>query len=131
MTIDPARDKQGIETALRELLEESLAYQRVKGSMESAADDTRESMLASLPPRTLAAGYYSAAEHLLWVEARVKAGVPLLLISWEADGMVLLGRVRRQFEHDHPPCYKCGELQSGRFATSCHACGAEFKRGNR
>jgi hypothetical protein len=78
----------------------------------------------------LAAGYYRAAEHLFWVESRMKAGVVLALVSWEADGMVLMGRVRREFEHDHPPCCSCGELQLGRFATSCHACGAEFKRGH-
>jgi len=129
MSIDPARDTEGIETALRELMEESLAFNRVKDSMETAAEATRDSMLGSLPPRTLAAGYYRAAEHLLWLDARLKT-MPLALAAYEMDGLVALARVRREFEHDHPPCCQCGELQLGRFATSCHACGLEFKRGH-
>lgn len=130
MAIDPARDAEGIQTALRELLEESLAFARVKGSMETAGDETREMMIRSLPPRTLAAGYYRMAEHLLWLEARIKSVMTLPLAAYEMEGIVSLARVRREFEHDHPPCFQCGELQLGRFATSCHACGAEFKRGN-
>jgi hypothetical protein len=130
MSIDPARDTQGMQAALRELLEESLEFARVKDSMETAAEATRESMLGSLPPRTLAAGYYTAAEHLFWLEARLKVGAALVLSFAEADGLVLLSRARGEFEHNHPPCYKCGKLQAGLFATSCPACGADFKKGN-
>jgi hypothetical protein len=93
MSIDPARDTEGIETALRELMEESLAFNRVKDSMETAAEATRDSMLGSLPPRTLAAGYYRAAEHLLWLDARLKT-MPLALAAYEMDGLVALARVQ-------------------------------------
>lgn len=130
MSIDVTRDLEGIQQAIADLLEEAFVWSRVAPSMDGAAEGTRERMMGTLPPRKLSPGYYRIAQYLLWLEERIRVCVP---VSWlpaaDADGLCVLARARAQFENNHPTCSVCGAPQDSRFATSCHQCGAEFKRG--
>jgi len=86
-------------------------------------------MLRSLPERKLSPGFYRLGEYLLWLEQNIRATVPFeSMAAFEAQGLCVLSRARNDFESNHPPCGRCGELQDGRFALMCWSCGLEFKR---
>src|ERR1039458_5692339 len=99
-----------LQQALLDLYEESFTWQREKPDREDAA--AVERVERSLAPRLLSPGYYKRAEYLLWLEARMKVGVPIAaMTAIEADGLCALARARNQWEGKHPPCAKCGERQ--------------------
>jgi hypothetical protein len=126
MTIDVARDYEGLSQALTEVLEEDFAFACVRRAFERSQGEDRMHVLNGLPPRTLSPGYYKLASYILWLEERIKAGARFeRMAAWELDGLVALERARAKFEYDHPTC-ACGAHQQSRFESKCHACGLDF-----
>ncbi len=129
MVLDPARDHEGLLNAFAEVLEEDFAQSRMRRSLEDAADESREHMVATLPRRTLSEGYYKLAEYLLWLEGLIAVGAPILQMAMlEADGLGVLKRARSNFERNHPECGSCGARQDTKFAVQCCGCGTQFRR---
>jgi NADH pyrophosphatase NudC (nudix superfamily) len=118
-----------LQQALLDLFEESFTWLREKprGKDVDAAELAR--IESTLAPRLLSPGYYKLGEYLLWLEARLKAGVPIAAVAAvEADGLCAVARARNEWERGHPPCSKCGERQDTRFALMCWNCGQEFAK---
>jgi hypothetical protein len=129
MAFELARDERGLKEALLSLFEESLAFSRMESALNTSGDDDRERMVRSLPERTLSPGFYRVGEYLLWLDRHLRLQVPCeRMQAFEAEGLCILAQARAEFERNHPPCHKCGELQDGRFALMCWSCGTEFKR---
>ena len=128
MTIDVARDMDGLQQALSEVIEEDFAFSRVRRVFDLSGDDDRDRLLRSLPPRTLSPGYYKYASYIVWLDERIKAGMQFRrLADCEMEGLVALTRARGKFDYDHPSC-ACGAHQENRFCTKCHSCGIEFRK---
>ena len=126
MTIDVARDTETLRAATVELLEEEFAYSRVRRVLDTAEGDDRDHALASVPPRPRPAGYYVWAGYLLWLEARIEAGVRFhCMAACEMEGLVNVKRARGEWESRHPAC-ACGARQDSRFQPRCTSCGLDF-----
>jgi hypothetical protein len=118
-----------LQQALLDLFEEGFCWQREapRGKEVDAAELAR--IEGTLAPRLLSPGYYKLAEYLLWLEARLKVGVPIAAMTTvEADGLCAVARARNEWERGHPTCAKCGERQDTRFALMCWSCGCEFAK---
>ncbi len=127
--IDVVRDTEGLRLAITEILEQSFDQARILRSMETASAETRNRLLASVPPLTLSPGYHAAAHHLMQLEAEGEAGLPLAgLARWEGDGLLVLKQARSAHHVRHPSCTTCGARQDTRFQPKCVACGVEFRR---
>jgi hypothetical protein len=115
--------------ALGEMLERGLAQSRVTRTLDDAGDEGAERIFGTLPPLSLASGYYKRAEYLLWLEKCKESGLAEGGFTVdEAEGLIAVAEARRSFERNHPPCGICGALQDSQFSTSCHKCGTEFVR---
>ena len=129
MAFELVRDGDAVKQALICLFEESLAWHRLKPTLESTDEADRELQLQSLPERKLSPGFYRLAEYLMWLGARMQAtALRLDLLSFEAEGLCILSQARSEFESNHPPCGRCGEMQDSRMSLMCWCCGQEFKR---
>ncbi len=129
--IDVVRDTEGLRMAFAEIFERDFDQARILRSAESASKDTRERLLASVPPLMLSPGYHRFAYHLIGLEAEQEAGIlldPRLLAAFEAAGLRCLARARTAFKTAHPPCSACGTLQGSRFGASCEGCGVKLRR---
>src|ERR1017187_3632430 len=118
-----------LQQALLDLFEESFTWLREKppGKKADAAELAR--IESTLAPRLLSPGYYKLAQYLLWLEARMKAGVSIKeMTAGEADGLCAVVQARNEWERGHPPCSKCGDRQDTRFALMCWSCGQEFQK---
>ena len=101
--IDVVNDAEGVRMALEEIFEQDYVRSRIDRESAGANAETRERMAFQVPPRTLSPGYYDFAQHLLRLEAQQKAGIGFSavdLASFEASGLVALGRARGGFEID-------------------------------
>lgn len=129
--IDVVYDAEGVRIALEEIFEEDYVRARIGRESEGASEETRIRMANQIPPRTLSPGYYDFAAHLLFLDSEHKAGIGFSakdLTSYEARGIVVLGRARAAFEGRHPACGSCGVRQINRFSTECVGCGIKFRR---
>jgi hypothetical protein len=118
-----------LQQALFDLFEESFCWMREAPHGKDIDAAERERIERTLAPRLLSPGYYKLARHLLWLEARLKVGVPIAaMTAREADGLCAAARARNEWERGHPPCSKCGERQDTRFALMCWNCGCEFTK---
>jgi hypothetical protein len=118
-----------LQQALFGLFEESFCWQREAPHGKEIDAAERERIEGTLAPRLLSPGYYKLGEYLLWLEARVKVGVPIAaMTAAEADGLCAVARARNEWEREHPTCAKCGERQDTRFALMCWSCGQEFQK---
>jgi hypothetical protein len=132
--IDVVNDAEGVRMALEEIFEQDYVRSRIDRESAGANAETRERMAFQVPPRTLSPGYYDFAQHLLRLEAQQKAGIGFSavdLASFEASGLVALGRARGGFESRHPACSACGARQQNRFSVKCVGCGVEFNLGKK
>lgn len=130
MTWDPGRDREGLEQALLELMEEGLAFRRLEQKLDSADDSTRERLARMMPDRELSPGYYMLGDYLIWLDQRVekmKAGL-VDAAAFEVDGLCILAQAREKHDREHPFCPHCGERQDNRFWQRCFDCGFEVKR---
>jgi hypothetical protein len=131
VSFDPARDQDGMVLALNEIFEQDFARVQIERETAGANPETKRRLLQQIPKRTLSPGYYTWANHLLWLEDRRKAGIafsPAELSMQEAAGLVALDRARADFNFAHPPCSACGARQRNRYGQECSACGAKFRR---
>ena len=129
--INVVYDAEGVRMALEEIFEEDYARARITRDSQSAGEETRIRLANQIPPPTLSPGYYDFASHLLFLDEEHKAGVELTarnLMSYEARGLVVLGRARAAFESRHPACGSCGVRQQNRFSVECSGCGVKFRR---
>ena len=129
--IDVVRDMEGMRMAFTEIFERDFDQARIARSAETASAETRERLIASVAPLKLSPGYHRYAYHLMSLEAEQEAGIaldPRLLAAFEAAGLRCLSRARNAFKSAHPPCNKCGTLQSSRFNGACEGCGVKFQR---
>lgn len=129
--IDVVYDAEGVRMALEEIFEEDYVRARVDRDSRGAAEQTRIRLASQLPPRTLSPGYYDFAAHLLFLDEQHKAGIgfnPRDLTTYEARGIVILGRARAAFEARHPACGSCGARQQNRYSVECVGCGVKFRR---
>jgi hypothetical protein len=129
--IDVARDTEGLKMAFAEIFEQDFDRARIAHSAESATEETRERLLASIAPLKLSPGYHRFAYHLMQLESMQSAGVVFHageLLQVEGAGLVCLKQARSAFSYKHPPCSACGTLQDNRFGTQCVSCGVKFQR---
>lgn len=122
-------DAEGLQLALRELFEESYLREAIAGLMDEADEETRARALDDLPERTLSPGYYGRASYLLDLGGAIECGAGYsanTLTRSDVTGLQALKRARGEYEHDHPPCGRCGTRQDNRWATQCRSCGVKF-----
>jgi hypothetical protein len=127
--IDVWHDTEGVRLALEEIFESDFVRSRLRREADGASTETVERMERTIPPRTLAWGYYAFGEYLLHLEALAKAGIGYQsLAAFEAEGLLALSRARANFGGKHPECSSCGARQANRFGTECPVCGTRFQR---
>jgi hypothetical protein len=127
--IDTAREREGIEKAVLDLLEESFTFACVRRSLDFVDDETAARML-DMPERMLSPSYYKLGEFLLWLADLLEIGAASndRLTADELEGLRALAAAKREFESRHPKCGACGTRQESKFSPSCRECGAEFTR---
>lgn len=123
-------DEVGLKTAFSELLEE--VFQRGKIERLRAKSAGRDAQIAALAKsRSLGAGYYRFATHILSLDAERNAGIelkPESLAFFEGAALRLLMQARNEHRNRHPECSKCGVAQESRFHPQCTNCDAKFAR---
>jgi hypothetical protein len=118
-------DSEGIRLAALEMLTEFLYTEerrRTRRIAEQSADP--QAVLAAVPKREFACGYYLWVTYLFGVEARMQLGIHTELTAADATGLLALGEARREFEREHPLC-RCGRRMKNdveRVTGMCRAC---------
>lgn len=131
-SIDVRGDREGLEIAAGEMLMEAMMAphrRNIERQMRGASAAQMERALsATRIPRTVAAGYYSWAEHLFHLEGTIASGSKARVQAVELRGLAAIAAARHEFNHAHPPCPGCGLRLLDRGVDSCGACGKKFGR---
>ncbi|SRR5579884_170075 len=112
--------------AARESLEEGWALQGAERTLRlGRAQDRAAYIERRLPKRTLAEGYYTWIDYLLWLSDVHEVVSFRNLTATEVEGIRIVREARDQFLARHPRCGKCGAMND-RSALNCADCGVEF-----
>jgi hypothetical protein len=108
-----------------ESLEEEATERRLRGLLNYHVD--LEGLAKAARARSLAAGYYDAANYLMWLRGMIESGVDLELNADEAEGLSFIASARYEFERDHPACPQCGTRQCSTRPIMCRKCKLNFR----
>jgi hypothetical protein len=118
-------DYGGLRIAAREYYEEGWGWRKVRRASKQQLANREEFIRKTLPPRTLADGYYLWIDYLVWLLSTVETLRIETLAASEVEGIRIVSEARAEFARKHPRCYRCG-AQNENFAMRCAECQQDF-----
>jgi hypothetical protein len=116
-------DYPALRIAAREFYEEQWEWGRVEAAGDVA--NRRQLIEQSVPPRTLAEGYYVWVAYLVWLLRAVDHVQFRELHAADVEGLKIVIDARNEFLRHHPRCARCGAMND-KFAMNCCECRLDF-----